>query len=376
MNYRFIESKEELQQICDNFLKEEVIGVDLEADSLYCFKEKICLIQIATADEAFLIDPFVLKEISPFLNILENKDIIKIFHGSDFDIRSIDRDYHAKVNNLFDTEIACRFLGLKERGLGSLLKRNFNINSNKKYQKANWSKRPFLQEMIKYSVMDVKYLTKLYNIINKKLTDNGRFTWAKEEFEIQEQVRYENHHSAPLFKKFKGAGKLEKRSLAVLENLLQLRIKIAQKKNQPLFKIISNSSLTTLSVNRPETIAQILEIKALSRKQIDIYGKLCLEEINKAMKIEHDKLPSYPKTRGHRINYNEEKRIKSLKKLREKLSTSMGIEPGFLLNNSLITAIAIQAPQNSEALLEIDNIRRWQVQNIGDDIISAVGYCS
>ncbi len=372
MQFKFIESKTKLKNICDDLLKEKVIGVDLEADSLYCFKEKICLIQIATSTQAFLIDPFVLKDISPFLKVLENRDTIKIFHGSDFDIRSIDRDYQTKVNNLFDTEIACRFLGLKERGLGSLLKQNFNVAANKKYQKANWSKRPFMQEMIRYSVMDVQYLTRLYNIIHKKLMANGRLLWAKEEFEIQEQVRHKNNHLLPLFKKFKGAGRMDNRTLTVLENLLQLRAHIAKKKDQPLFKIISNSSLTALAINKPKTIDQIKKTNALSKKQVTMYGKSCEDAINQAMELKQEKLPSYPRIKIDRKTFKEEKKVKALKKTREKLSLSMGIEPGFLLNNALIDSIAVKTPKNLEALLKIKNIRHWQVENIGNDIIATL----
>lgn len=374
MNYKFIESESELKNICDDLLKEKIIGVDLEADSMYCFKEKICLIQIATDRQAFLIDPFELKEISPFLKVLETKDIIKIFHGADFDIRSIDRDYKARVNNLFDTEIACRFLGIKERGLAALLKRNFNIDADKRYQKADWSKRPFDKGMIDYSIMDVAYLTKLYTIILQKLENKGRFSWAKEEFEIQEQVRYKNNHSSPLFKRFKGAGKLDARSLAVLENLLELRMQIAQKKDQPLFKIISNASITTLYINKPETIDQILEIKALSKRQVDMYGSFCVQAITKAMELEDEQLPLYPRTKRAKRDFKVEKRIIRLKKMREKLSISMGIEPGFLLNNALISSIALQKPANSAQLLNIEHVRHWQVENIGENILEALEY--
>ncbi len=374
MNYKFIESESELQNICDDLLKEKVIGVDLEADSMYCFKEKICLIQIATDKQAFLIDPFELKEISPFLKVLETKDIIKIFHGADFDIRSLDRDYKTRVNNLFDTEIACRFLGIKERGLAALLKRNFNIDADKKYQKANWSKRPFEKGMIAYSIMDVAYLTKLYKIILQKLENKGRFSWAKEEFEIQEQVRYKNNHSSPLFKKFKGAGKIDARSLAVLENLLQLRMQIAKKKDQPLFKIISNASIINLYINKPETVDQILEIKALSKRQVDMYGRLCVEAITKAMELEDEQLPIYPRTKRPKRDFKVEKRIEKLKKMREPLSTSLGIEPGFLLNNALISSIALQKPANTAQLLNIENVRQWQVENIGENIFTTLEY--
>ncbi len=376
MKYKFIESESELEDISNDLLKEKIIGVDLEADSMHCFKEKICLIQIATAQQAFLIDPFEFNGISPFLKVLEDGKIIKIFHGADFDIRSLDRDYNTKVHNLFDTEIACRFLGIKERGLGALLKKNFNIESNKKFQKADWSNRPFNRAMIEYSVMDVASLTKLYEIILQKLVNNGRLQWAKEEFEIQEQVRYESNNSLPLFKKFKGAGKIDSRSLAILENLLQLRMQVARKKDQPLFKIMSNSSLMSLAVNRPETIDNILQLKALSPRQIDMYGKFCVEAILKAMGLEDEQLPSYPRRRRPKKDVKVQERIRRLKTMREKLSQSMGMEPGFLLNNTLIGSIALKTPETPEDLLNIDNIRHWQVENIGEDILKTLGYCN
>ncbi len=373
MNYQFIESEAQLQDICDDFLEEKIIGVDLEADSMYCFTQKICLIQIATEEQAFLIDPFEFKDISPFLNILENHGVIKVFHGADFDIRSLDRDYKTRVNNLFDTEIACRFLGIKERGLGALLKRYFSVDSNKKYQKANWSKRPFNQGMVEYSVLDVAFLAKLYKIILQQLSDKGRLSWAREEFEVQEQVRYENNHISPLFKKFKGAGKMDSRSLAVLENLLQLRIQIAEKKDQPLFKIMSNASLMTLAKEKPATVDQILKIRALSLKQTDMYGEFCVKEIMKAKELEQEQLPLYPRPKRRKRDVKSEKRIRQLKKMRDKLSASMGMEPGFLLNNALIGSIAFNPPATLEDLSKIENIRQWQVENIGNDIILTLG---
>jgi len=375
LNYKFIESDEELKSVCDDLLKEKIISVDLEADSMHCFKEKICLIQIASAKQAFLIDPFEIKKIPPFINLLENNDVIKVFHGSDFDIRSLDRDYNARVNNLFDTEIACRFLGIKERGLAALLKKNFNVNVDKKFQKVDWARRPLNQDMIEYSVGDVAYLTKLYDIIHQKLVVNGRLSWAKEEFEIQATVRYENNHLLPLFKKFKGAGKIDNRSLAVLENLLQMRLLIAQKKDQPLFKIISNASLLTMALNRPVKTDQMVKMRAINQKQADMYGSLCLDAIERAMALEHKALPLYPKIRRPKKDTRVQERIERLKKMREKISSSLGIEPGFLLNNALIGSIASENPETAQDLLNIEPVRQWQVEAMGEKILSTLGFC-
>jgi ribonuclease D len=301
--------------------------------------------------------------------------VIKVFHGADFDVRSLDRDYQAKINNLFDTEIASRFLGIKERGLAALLKRYFDEDVDKKYQKVDWSRRPLKQAMIEYSVGDVAFLTRLYHIIHDRLLENKRLAWAEEEFEIQAKVRYENNHVLPLFKKFKGAGKVDNRSLAALENLLEMRLSIAEKKDQPLFKIISNSSLLTMAVNRPGSVDEILRVRALSKKQAGMYGDLCVDAVARAMQLQHRDLPSYPKTRRPRRDERVQERIERLKRLREKLSTRMVIEPGFLLNNAVISAVALENPSTLEDLLNIENIRHWQVEAIGEDVMSSLGYC-
>ncbi|MFH2092938.1 MAG: HRDC domain-containing protein [Pseudomonadota bacterium] len=374
MKYTFIESEDQLQNVCNDLLDLEVIGVDLEADSMHCFKEKICLLQIATDQQAYLIDPFVVKNLTPFVRVLEKPDVIKIFHGSDFDVRSLDRDYNVRIKNLFDTEIACRFLGVKERGLAALLKMHFNVDADKKFQKVDWSQRPLKQDMIEYSVEDVAHLTKLHTIIKLKLEERGRFDWAQEEFQIQEQVRYEHNHTLPLFQKFKGAGRLDNRSLAVLENLLQLRLKIAEQKDRPLFKVISNDSLLAMAFEKPTAVSQMIKMRVLSPRQAEMYGEPCKEAIRAAAALAHKDLPSYPRTRRFKKDPAVQRRVDQLKKMRESLSSSMGMEPGIVLNNALITQIAIENPDTAEALLNIDTMRRWQVGALGQAIMTTLGH--
>ena len=75
-------------------------------------------------------------------------DIQKVFHGADYDVRSLYRDFKININNLFDTELACRFLGFKASGLDAVLTKRYNVHLNKKYQRKDWSKRPLPEEMV------------------------------------------------------------------------------------------------------------------------------------------------------------------------------------------------------------------------------------
>ena len=372
MVYQFVTTDKDLAQVCLKLEPCEIIGVDLEADSMHCFSEKICLIQIAGPDQAWLVDPFLIKDFSPFSQILANPEIIKVFHGSDFDVRSLDRELDVEIENLFDTEIACRFLNIKARGLGALLKSFFDIDVDKKYQKVDWSKRPLKDDMIAYSVGDVATLVELHDLLKNRLEKIGRLAWAEEEFDLQARVKYENNHLRPLFRKFKGSGKLDNRSLAVLELLLEVRIAQAEKKDLPPFKIMSNQSIMTMVQHRPVSVEAILKHRALSPKQAGMYGQLCVNAIETALALPHRELPSYPRTRLPRKTSQVLGRIDALKKMRESASQSLAMEPGFLINNNMIAAVATGKPSSQDDLLQIPGIRNWQVEALGEHILDTL----
>ncbi|MFN2357133.1 MAG: ribonuclease D [Desulfotignum sp.] len=376
LQFTFIESDADLAGACAQLSKQAIIGVDLEADSMHSFKEKICLIQIATKEEAFLVDPFTIADFSPFVQVLENPAIIKVFHGADFDVRSLDREMGARIENLFDTEIACRFLNVRERGLAALLMDHFDVYVDKKFQKQDWSRRPFRDDMVAYSVGDVAHLIALHSNLVKSLEAINRLHWAKEECEAQAKVHYEDNHAPPYFKKFKGAGKLDNRSLAVLENLLAVRMAMAEKKDVPLFKIMSNQSLLAMATGRPKSVQEMVVQKMLSKRQAQMYGMMCKEAIDKAMALPHRDLPSYPKTIMPRKTPAVMDRITALKKMREKKSISLGMEPGFLVNNNTITALAQEKPDSREALDAMNVMRNWQKDALGDDIIETLKKCN
>ncbi|MBU4208217.1 MAG: ribonuclease D, partial [Proteobacteria bacterium] len=102
--YRLISTKTDLEKITRDLNKEKSIAFDVEADSMYHFKEKVCLIQLSTKKEYFVIDPLQIQDLSSLNILFSNRDIKKIFHGADFDVRSLYRDFNIKIKNLFDTQ--------------------------------------------------------------------------------------------------------------------------------------------------------------------------------------------------------------------------------------------------------------------------------
>ena len=367
-NYTIIDTKTALADLAQRLQTQKMIGVDMEADSLYHFKEKVCLIQIATEDSNIVIDPLKIKDLAALKPVFSNSAVQKVFHGADYDIRSLYRDFKIDVNNLFDTQLACRFLGMGETSLEAVLKIWFKVRLNKKYQRKDWSQRPLPENMMAYAAEDSRYLIPLAKDLNSKLAQNGRLGWVLEECEYLSKVRPVFNDSQPLFLGFKGAGKLDPRNLAILEALLQFRKNIAQKKDRPLFKVIQNQSLLVIAVESPRSIKQLEQTQALSASQIQMYGQNILKAVQKAIKIPSESLPKYPRKKAPTIKPHVGKRVKALREWRDHQADRLEIDPALLFTNALISTIAVKNPDNFKALSKISELKNWLKTEFGQDI--------
>jgi ribonuclease D len=368
-SYLMIDSIPKLEKFAGRLENQKIIGVDLEADSMYHFKEKVCMIQIATQHTTAVIDPLQIKNLSVLKPVFTRADIQKIFHGADYDVRSLYRDFRINVNNLFDTELACRFLGYRESGLEAVLKNRFNVHLNKKYQRKDWSKRPLPKEMIAYAAKDVHYLVPLAKGLHQELKHKGRLSWVEEECIYLSRVRAASTNSGPLFPAFKGAGKLGPRGLAVLESLLQLRKKMAQQQDRPLFRIIGNKSLIALAEMRPQSIRKLQKTEVLGAKQIDRYGQAIIAAVKKALQIPAKDLPKYPRKTAPHVPAIVAKRVKELRNWRDHLAKRLQIDPTIICTKALISAIAVQRPLTPGSLLKMKELKNWQATEFGSDII-------
>lgn len=371
LTYEWIETAPRLNEMARILGQSRIIGVDLESDSFYHYYEKVCLLQIATESAAYVLDPLALKDLSALEPVFSDPGIRKVFHGADYDIRSLHRDFQLEVNNLFDTQLACQFLGLPETGLEAVLRNRFQVELNKKFQRADWSRRPLSREMVEYAAMDGQYLIPLARELERELEEKGRLTWVEEECLYLTRVRSTPPRSAPLYLKVKGAGHLDPRSLAVLESLLEFRETQARKSDFPPFKVMRNEPLLELAQKKPLTLEEMESGKSLSRKEIDRYGPHLLRGIQQALAIPEKDLPRYPREARPDWPKAVRDRIKALKNWRENRAKELKIEPGILLNNVLINALALKNPRSLKEMEEIPGLKRWFKEHFGPEILAA-----
>jgi ribonuclease D len=366
--FDWIETREGLRGALDRLAKEPALGVDLEADSLFHFQEKVCLLQLAASDRVFLVDPLAVDDLSPLAPLFANPEVTKVLHGSDYDLRSLDRDFGIRIRGLFDTQIAARFLGLDETGLANLLETRFGVRAEKKFQKKDWSVRPLPDEMLRYGAQDALYLVPLHHMLREELRDLGRLSWVEEECAIQSRVRYAPPDERPLFLRLRGAGSLDARGLSVAEELLRFRLNTARKKDRPPFKILGNQAILELARKRPTTAQEMASVPGVSKGQVRVLGSGLLRCIQEAMELPEGSLPTYPRHSFRRQAPDVIKRVRVLKEWRNERAAELGLDPAVLLTNAQIQALSLARPTRPEEMAPIDGIRRWQRASFGQEI--------
>ena len=241
----FIETKEKLEECVEIWKNEPRIGVDLEGDSLYSYREKICLIQISDSKQDYIIDPLKISDLSPLFEVLESPDILKIMHGADFDIVSLKRDYNVQVQNLFDTLVAAQFLGYPKFGLSALIFEHFGISLEKKFQTYNWSARPLYEEPVDYARGDTHFLLSLYEILHRKIQRKALGEIIAEECLCITQKEWNGRQNDGAdFLRIKKVRSLKKEEqLRILRSLYYWREELGKEANLPVFKIFLNEVL-------------------------------------------------------------------------------------------------------------------------------------
>ncbi len=359
-----IRFSEQLQQ-------EKVIAVDLEADSLHSYREKVCLLQFTTSFGTVLVDPLAVPDLSPLKPVMSDPGVRKIFHAADYDIRCLSRDFAMDVHGLFDTMVACQFLGEEKVGLADVLNKYFGVELDKRYQRADWSVRPLTEGMIRYAAEDTRHLHRLAGLLEEKLTQKGRLLWVVEEFSLVEKVRH-GEQKGPLFLRAKGTGSLTRRQLAALEELLQWRDGEALRRDCPPFKVAGNKALIELARCMPRTMKGMLGIEGFSPRLVERYGKNILKAIEAGLVLPVDKLPVYPRTERRVKDPEADRRLALLKQWRKEMAENLRIDPGIVINNALLEEIARRRPLSVSQLEGLPGMKNWQRQVLGERIIEAL----
>jgi ribonuclease D len=345
-----------LEELLDRIADLPVIAFDTEADSLHCYFEKLCLIQISTDAENALVDPLADVPIQPLLDSVADKRVV--FHGADYDLRMLRRVGVFEPREIFDTMIASRLCGVDQLGLGALVEQHFGVKLSKSSQKANWARRPLPQEMLDYAINDTRYLLGLAERIEAELRRLDRWSWFEESRDrMVASSRDVKERDEENIWRISGSARLAPRAQSVLRVLWFWRDAEARAWNRPPFHVMSNDDLLRISecasAGKPFATPRMT-----GRRRRSFEVTLAL-----ALQVPESEWPKMERKRGKRRTNEQLQRFDELRAVRDRIATHLRIDPAILASRGALEAISIDA--NSSALM------RWQRELIGLEPLAA-----
>jgi len=220
-----IQTDSELSRLLPTLATVDRVAVDTEADSLHCYFEKLCLIQISVPGHDYLVDPLTNVDLAPLADVLRQKEIV--LQGADFDLRLLRRSLGFVATRIFDTVIAARLIGIRTFSLAALVEKFCGVTLAKGSQKANWARRPLPPHMAEYAMNDTRYLLPLAEKLEADLRERGRWEWFQQSCaRALEQASVQRSRDDEEAWRISGAGKLAGRAAAVLREPIRLAMEL------------------------------------------------------------------------------------------------------------------------------------------------------
>jgi ribonuclease D len=328
------------------------VAIDTEADSLHCYREKLCLLQISVPDRDAIVDPLAKLDLAPLSEVLAKKEIV--LHGADFDLRLLRRSIEFVAEKIFDTVIAARLTGIREFSLAALVQKYFGIELTKTSQKANWAQRPLPTRMAEYAVNDTRYLLPLCEHLEKELDRQGRLDWFRQSCRRAiEMAAIDRTREADDEWRIAGAGALRGRAAAVLRELWRWREKEAQTVDRPPFHILQNREL--LSAAERFTEGGVPDYKHFSERRRSAFRHAA----ERGLKLPEDQWPVKRRGTGTRPNAQTLKRIEHLRRERDHAARDLNLEASVIAPRAALESIAADEDRSDALLLP------WQQQLLG-----------
>ncbi len=358
------------QDMISRLRREPRIAIDTEADSLYSYYEKVCLMQFSIPDEDYILDTIAFKEIQALGEIFADMQIEKVFHACEYDILSLKRDFSFSFENIYDTMVAARILGWKQVGLGNILEDRFNVKLDKRFQRADWGKRPLAPELIEYARDDTHYLLRLHDLQLKDLEKANRLDEARAEFDRLTRVVWSERAFDPArYRTLEGARDLDPVSLGALRELYALREELARKQDRPPFKILSNLALVRIARTLPRTLAEMSALPGIGEWFVRRHGREALRAIERGRSHPQNRLPKPPRGEPSLPDNASRERYAKLKEWRKARAEARGVESDVIVSNDALIQVAKLSPKSQFELEHIPELGEWKAREYGEDLL-------
>jgi ribonuclease D len=330
---------------------------------------KLCLIQVASAEQVWLIDPLAGLDLTPFWELLCDPAIEKIVHAGPQDLEPVFRHLHRPPANIFDTQLAGGFIGMAyPASLGKLVREITGVPLGKGLTFTHWDQRPLSASQLRYAADDVRYLIAVRDEIGRRLESLGHTAWAAAECAMlcdASEYQFDPEHS---YRRVRGASSLHPAGLAVLRELVIWRDAAARSHDLPPRAFLRDEILIDLARNPVKSVDKLARIKGLPRPVELAHGSDIVAAVSRATAIPQADLPL---TKQREETPTEKFRADSLSCAIESLCFGRGIDPSLVASRAEVGELHRHLAYDEDPG-DLRILRGWRREAIGEPLLKLV----
>ena len=295
-DYLYIDSDNELRRFCADIASARYCAIDTEFIRESTYYAELALIQIGTGEQFACIDPLTIEDFSPFTDLLQNPELLKLFHSCSQDLEILYQKFGAVPTPVFDTQVAAGVLGYNHQiSYADLVQQVCGVTLEKKHTRANWMRRPLSSDELDYAMDDVRYLLAVYEYLDQQLHENRRYGWVEKDMRaLTNPEKYEVDMSQ-LWKRLKGVQKLKGEKLQIASDLCRWREQLAQRQNRPRRWIAKDDTLIEIARQKPASMEELASIPELNDKTARRHGADLLKIVAEAEQVDPASWPRHDK---------------------------------------------------------------------------------
>ncbi|WP_375414053.1 ribonuclease D [uncultured Bradyrhizobium sp.] len=256
----------DLAAVCDRLAKHAVITVDTEFLRETTYYPLLCVVQMASADEAVVIDTLAAGlDLKPFFDLMANEKVLKVFHAARQDIEIIWHEAEILPHPIFDTQVAAMVLGYGDSiAYDQLVERVTGHRPDKTHRFTDWSRRPLTEEQTHYAVSDVTHLRDVFAALDADLKKRGRSEWVSEEMEVLTSPKTYDFHPERAWERLKTRVRKPK-ELAVLMEVAAWREQEAQSRDVPRSRVLKDDAVGDIATHAPTSLERLASLRSLPK---------------------------------------------------------------------------------------------------------------
>lgn len=369
---QLIDTSEKMDALLEQLNNKNLIAVDTEFQRETTYYPHLALVQIATDSIVACIDPLAFDAKPALHEILLDENTTKIFHSCSQDMEVLFYYLGETPTNIYDTQIANALLSDHHQiGYAALVENELNTQLDKSQTRTNWLQRPLTEKQIQYAGDDVLYLYQLHAILDKKLNQLDRQNWFEED-SLKLLDKKNNYQVAfdMLWKRVKGASRLNRNKLMLVQNISVWRENLAQQKDKTRRKILTDDILISLALSPPQDTASLDKIIGPRYSFKDDEKKELIAAINSAIQSTEDQ---WPDNRFNGLDGAQKNLLKDLQQIVNKKAENLDISPAVICSRKDLEELILkQGDQAALPTSTLNIMHGWRLQCIGSQLLEAL----